>query len=240
MALPVLPRLLFFLTITLLLFSGSGVHAQELDPLLDDPYLDPETAAAMAPDEEDPTIVDSAFMIGTGWGIHPIHIFGPPLMLGYHRHPWTLGFEYSDTDQFNVFAKQRKESFGPLRATGISFYGRRMVWGGLYASAGIEDRRGWLWNRTYNRTEGKAQYDLYFQTQVVTLSAGYQHFGDATFLAVDIMRYNVLLQQTDKATIYLNTWTGNELNEDIQERKDNWNAILAFNATLVVTWGLHF
>ena len=54
------------------------------------------------------------------------------------------------------------------------------------------------------------------------------------------MRYNVFLQQTDKATIHINTWTVNKLNEDMQDHKDNWNAILAYNATLVVTWGLHF
>jgi len=59
-------------------------------------------------------------------------------------------------------------------------------------------------------------------------------------LAVDIMRYNVFLQQTDKATIHINTWPGNELNEHMQGSKDNWNAVLAYNATLVVTWGLHF
>jgi hypothetical protein len=114
------------------------------------------------------------------------------------------------------------------------------LWGGIYAAAGFENRQGWLGNRTYNRIEGEARYDLSFQTQVVTLGAGYQHFSDATFLAVDIIRYNVFLQQTDKATIHINTWTVNKLNEDMQDHKDNWNAILAYNATLVVTWGLHF
>ena len=59
-------------------------------------------------------------------------------------------------------------------------------------------------------------------------------------MAMDMMRYNLFLQQTDEATIHLNTWRGTELDKDMQERKDNWNAILAFNATLVVTWGLHF
>jgi hypothetical protein len=239
-ALPALFRLLFPFTLTLLLFSASGILYAQLDPLLDDPYLDPETVAALLPDEADTPIVDSAFMIGTGWGIHPIHLFGPPIMLGYHRHPWTLGFEYSDTDKLNVFAQQRTENFGPSRATGTAFYVRRQLWGGIYAAAGFENRQGWLGNRTYNRIEGEARYDLSFQTQVMTLSAGYQHFSDATFLAVDIMRYNVFLQQTDKATIHINTWTVNKLNEDMQDHKDNWNAILAYNATLVVTWGLHF
>ncbi len=248
-ALPALFRLLFPFTLALLLFSASGILYAQLDPLLDDPYLDPETVAALLPDEADTPIVDSAFMIGTGWGIHPIHLFGPPIMLGYHRHPWTLGFEYSDTDKLNVFAQQRTENFGPSRATGTAFYVRRQLWRGIYGSVGYENRQGWLWNRTYNRfahagtdqrIEGKARYDLSFQTQVMTLSTGYQHFSDATFLAVDIMRYNVFLQQTDKATIHINTWTVNKLNEDMQDHKDNWNAILAYNATLVVTWGLHF
>ena len=122
-ALPaLLPRLLFPFTLTLLLFSASGILYAQLDTLLDDPYLDPETVAALLPDEADTPIVDSAFMIGTGWGIHPIHLFGPPIMLGYHRHPWTLGFEYSDTDKLNVFAQQRTENFGPSRATGTAFY----------------------------------------------------------------------------------------------------------------------
>ena len=244
-ALPALPFLLFLLTFTLLLFSGSGMRLYaQLDRLLDDPYLDPETVAAMTPDEADTPIVDSAFMVGTGWGIHPIHIFAPPLMLGYHRYPWTLGFEYSDTDKINVFTEKRIENFGPSRATGTAFYVRRQLWGGIYASAGFENRQGWLWKRTYNRMDtlwqAKAQYDLSFQTQVVTFSAGYQRFSDATFMAMDMMRYNLFLQQTDEATIHLNTWRGTELDEDMQERKDNWNAILAFNATLVVTWGLHF
>jgi len=120
------------------------------------------------------------------------------------------------------------------------------LWGGIYGSVGYENRQGWLWNRTYNRTGfidqwvRKARYDLSFETKVVTLGTGFQHFSDATFLAVDIMRYNVFLQQTDKATIHINTWTVNKLNEDMQDHKDNWNAILAYNATLVVTWGLHF
>ena len=240
-----IPRLLFPFTLTLLLFSASGILYAQLDPLLDDPYLDPETVAALLPDEADTPIVDSAFMIGTGWGIHPIHLFGPPIMLGYHRHPWTLGFEYSDTDKLNVFAQQRTENFGPSRATGTAFYARRQLRGGIYGSVGYENRQGWLWNRTYNRIGSrlwvrKARYDLSFETKVVTLGTGFQHFSDATFLAVDIIRYNVFLQQTDKATIHINTWTGNQLNEDMQDRKDNWNAILAYNATLVVTWGLHF
>ncbi len=246
-ALPaLLPRLLFPFTLTLLLFSASGILYAQLDPLLDDPYLDPETVAALLPDEADTPIVDSAFMIGTGWGIHPIHLFGPPIMLGYHRHPWTLGFEYSDTDKLNVFAQQRTENFGPSRATGTAFYVRRQLWGGIYGSVGYENRQGWLWNRTYNRTGfidqwvRTARYDLSFETKVVTLATGFQHFSDATFLVLDIIRYNVFLQQTDKATIHINTWTVNQLNEDMQDHKDNWNAILAYNATLVVTWGLHF
>ncbi len=245
-ALPALFRLLFPFTLALLLFSASGILYAQLDPLLDDPYLDPETVAALLPDEADTPIVDSAFMIGTGWGIHPIHLFGPPIMLGYHRHPWTLGFEYSDTDKLNVFAQQRTENFGPSRATGTAFYVRRQLWRGIYGSVGYENRQGWLWNRTYNRTGfidqwvRKARYDLSFETKVVTLGTGFQHFSDATFLAVDIIRYNVFLQQTDKATIHINTWTVNKLNEDMQDHKDNWNAILAYNATLVVTWGLHF
>jgi hypothetical protein len=157
-----------------------------------------------------------------------------------------LGFEYSDTDKLNVFAQQRTENFGPSRATGTAFYVRRQLWGGIYGSVGYENRQGWLWNRTYNRTGfidqwvRKARYDLSFETKVVTLGTGFQHFSDATFLAVDIIRYNVFLQQTDKATIHINTWTVNKLNEDMQDHKDNWNAILAYNATLVVTWGLHF
>ena len=245
-ALPALFRLLFPFTLALLLFSASGILYAQLDPLLDDPYLDPETVAALLPDEADTPIVDSAFMIGTGWGIHPIHLFGPPIMLGYHRHPWTLGFEYSDTDKLNVFAQQRTENFGPSRATGTAFYVRRQLWGGIYGSVGYENRQGWLWNRTYNRTGfidqwvRKARYDLSFETKVVTLGTGFQHFSDATFLAVDIMRYNVFLQQTDKATIHINTWTVNKLNRYMQDSKDNWNAVLAYNATLVVTWGLHF
>jgi len=236
----ILPRLLFSFTLTLLLFSASGILYAQLDPLLDDPYLDPETVAALLPDEADTPIVDSAFMIGTGWGIHPIHLFGPPIMLGYHRHPWTLGFEYSDTDKLNVFAQQRTENVGPSRATGTAFYVRRQLWGGIYGSVGYENRQGWLWNRTYNRTGfidqwvRTARYDLSFETKVVTLATGFQHFSDATFLVLDIIRYNVFLQQTDKATIHINTWTVN------QDHKDNWNAILAYNATLVVTWGLHF
>ena len=245
-ALPAYSRLLFPFTLTLLLFSASGILYAQLDPLLDDPYLDPETVAALLPDEADTPIVDSAFMIGTGWGIHPIHLFAPPIMLGYHRHPWTLGFEYSDTDKLNVFAQQRTENFGPSRATGTAFYVRRQLWGGIYGSVGYENRQGWLWNRTYNRTGfieqwvRTARYDLSFETKVVTLATGFQDFSDATFLAVDIMRYSVFLQQTDKATIHINTWTVNELNEEMQDHKDNWNAILAYNATLVVTWGLHF
>ena len=245
-ALPAYSRLLFPFTLTLLLFSASGILYAQLDPLLDDPYLDPETVAALLPDEADTPIVDSAFMIGTGWGIHPIHLFGPPIMLGYHRHPWTLGFEYSDTDKLNVFAQQRTENFGPSRATGTAFYVRRQLWGGIYGSVGYENRQGWLWNRTYNRTGfieqwvRTARYDLSFETKVVTLATGFQDFSDATFLAVDMMRYSVFLQQTDKATIHINTWTVNELNEEMQDHKDNWNAILAYNATLVVTWGLHF
>ena len=245
-ALPAYSRLLFPFTLTLLLFSASGILYAQLDPLLDDPYLDPETVAALLPDEADTPIVDSAFMIGTGWGIHPIHLFGPPIMLGYHRHPWTLGFEYSDTDKLNVFAQQRTENFGPSRATGTAFYVRRQLWGGIYGSVGYENRQGWLWNRTYNRTGfieqwvRTARYDLSFETKVVTLATGFQDFSDATFLAVDMMRYSVFLQQTDKATIHINTWEGNKLNEEMQDSKDNWNAILAYNATLVVTWGLHF
>ena len=245
-ALPAYSRLLFPFTLTLLLFSASGILYAQLDPLLDDPYLDPETVAALLPDEADTPIVDSAFMIGTGWGIHPIHLFGPPIMLGYHRHPWTLGFEYSDTDKLNVFAQQRTENFGPSRATGTAFYVRRQLWGGIYGSVGYENRQIWLWNRTYNRTGfidqwvRTARYDLSFETKVVTLATGFQLFSDATFFVVDIIRYNVFLQQTDKATIHINTWTVNELNEEMQDHKDNWNAILAYNATLVVTWGLHF
>ena len=242
-----LPALFLFpFTLTLLLFSASGILYAQLDPLLDDPYLDPETVAALLPDEADTPIVDSAFMIGTGWGIHPIHLFGPPIMLGYHRHPWTLGFEYSDTDKLNVFAQQRTETFGPSRATGTAFYVRRQLWGGIYAAAGFENRQVLLWNQTYNRAGfiekwvRTARYDLSFETKVVTLATGFQDFSDATFLAVDMMRYNVFLQQTDKATIHINTWTVNELNGYMQDSKDNWNAVLAYNATLVVTWGLHF
>ena len=167
-------------------------------------------------------------------------------MLGYHRHPWTLGFEYSDTDKLNVFAQQRTETFGPSRATGTAFYVRRQLWGGIYAAAGFENRQVLLWNQTYNRAGfieqwvRTARYDLSFETKVVTLATGFQDFSDATFLAVDMMRYNVFLQQTDKATIHINTWEGNKLNGYMQDSKDNWNAVLAYNATLVVTWGLHF
>ena len=227
-----------------LVFSTT-VHGQDITSRdKEDPYIDTVGASAVL----QPTKrVESqrAYMFGISYGLNPIIILAPALSFSMYWDPIIIGMEISDSDHLGIWEKERKENFGTSRFRGDTQFLKWFYGENFFLLAAREHRTIDLWNRTYNRISGKALFDMYIETTVTSLGAGLLRFNDIGFLAIDIIRLNVLQKQSVKVVEHWETWSINSgtreaLDNNIQKRSDKWVDIINSPSGFIITFGIYF
>ncbi len=230
------------LLLTFLLFS-TAAHAQypEID---EEPYLDPAAAnETLQPTKRAQST--QAYMLGINYGLNPIIILAPALSLSMYWDPLVLGLEISDSDTLGIWEKERQENFGTSRFSGETQFIKWFYGDNFYLMAAREHRNIKLWSRTFNRVSGKAKFDMFIETTIASLGAGLLRFNDIGFLSIDIIRHNIIENQSVKIVEYWETWTeleGNrdKLDQNIKDRSDKWIKNINAPTGFVVTFGVYF
>ncbi len=225
--------------ISLWAISPSPLSAQVLP--WEDPYLDPEAAQPVGRRADK----DFGFLIGTGYGLHPMYLPAPPLVVGWYQDPFVINVERSDTEQAQVLTKERLESFGTSRFQNTALVGRYFLGQSLVVMATLEERKLDLWNRTFNRQQGEASFDQHLKATVATGGVGFMSFSNYSFFGVDVLRYAVPLSESAEVVEHYETWTlisGDRslLDENIEGRNETWLDLLKVPSGFVIYWGLWF
>jgi len=210
----------------------------------DDPYIDADGASVVL----HPTKrveAQRAYMFGISYGLNPIIILAPALSFSMYWDPIIIGMEISDSDHLGIWEKERHENFGPSRLRGDTQFLKWFYGENFFLLAAREHRTIDLWNRTYNRLSGKALFDMYIETTVTSLGAGLLRFNEIGFLAIDIIRLNVLQKQSVKVVEHWETWSINSgtreaLDNNIQKRSDKWVDIINSPSGFIITFGIYF
>ena len=112
--------------------------------------------------------------------------------------------------------------------------------------AAREHRSAKIWNISYNREgQGKAMFDIFLNTTVVSLGTGLLRFNEIGFLAIDIIRLSFLQNQSFEVLEYGETWSElsgsrERLDQNISERSDKWLGWLNSPTGFIVTFGVNF
>jgi len=211
----------------------------------DVPYIDPDrTSDLIKPDKR----VESprTYMFGIGYGLHPIIILAPALSAGIYWDPVVIGVELSDSGHIGIWEKERRENLGPSRLSGETQFLKWFYWENFYLLASREHRSAKIWNITYNREgQGKAMFDMFLNTTVVSLGTGLLRFNDIGFLAIDILRFSFLQNQSVEVIEHWETWSDlsgsrAKLDQNINERSVKWHDLLDSPTGFIVTFGVHF
>ena len=211
----------------------------------DELYIDPDrTSDLFQPDK----LVEShrRYMFGIGYGLHPVIVLGPALSAGLYLAPMVIGVEISDSANLGIWQKERRENLGPSRLSGETQFLKWFYWNNFYLMASREHRSAKIWSITYNREgEGKAMFDMFLNTTVVSLGTGLLRFNDIGFLAIDILRFSILQNQSVEVIEYGETWSdlsGSriKLDQNINERSDKWLNWLDSPTGFIITFGVHF
>ena len=211
----------------------------------DESYIDQNrTSDLFQPDRR----VESSrtYMIGIGYGLHPVIILAPALSLGMYWDPMVIGLEISDSEHLGIWEKERRENLGPSRLSGETQFLKWFYWGNFYLMAAREHRSAKIWNITYNREDqGEAMFDMFLNTTVVSLGTGLLRFNDIGFLAIDILRFSFLQNQSLQINEHWETWsilsgTRKKLDQNINELSEKWLNWLNSPTGFIVTFGVHF
>ena len=112
--------------------------------------------------------------------------------------------------------------------------------------AAREHRSAKIWSITYNREgQGKAMFDMFLNTTVVSLGTGLLRFNDIGFLAIDILRFSFLQNQSVQINEHGETWSNLsgsriKLDQNINERSEKWLDWLDSPTGFIVTFGVLF
>ena len=210
-----------------------------------DPYIDPDRTNDLFQSDKR---VESprTYMFGISYGLHPIIILAPALSAGMYWDPLVIGLEISDSGHLGIWEKERRENLGPSRLSGETQFLKWFYWGNFYLMAAREHRTAIIWSITYNREgQGKAMFDMFLNTTVVSLGTGLLRFNDIGFLAIDILRFSFLQNQSVEVIEHWETWSdlsGSriKLDQNIRERTDKWLDWLDSPTGFIVTFGVHF
>jgi len=220
---------------------GQDVTAGENE----DPYIDPVGASKIL----QPTKRvehQRVYMFGISYGLNPVIILAPALSAGMYWDPVVIGLEISDSEHLGFWEKERRENFGPSRMSGDTQFLKWFYGENFYLIAAREKRSVKLWTRTYNRTGlGRATFDMFFNTTVVSLGTGLLRFNEIGFLAIDIIRLSFLQNQSVEVIEHWETWSElsgsrERLDQNIREKTDKWFDWLDSPTGFVVTVGVYF
>ena len=211
----------------------------------DDPYINPDRADDLY--QSDKRVEKHRkYMFGIGYGLHPIIILAPALSAGMYWDPLVVGLEISDSRHIGIWEKERRENLGPSRLNGETQFLKWFYWGNFYLMVAREQRSAKIWSITYNREgEGKALFDMFLNTNVVSLGTGLLRFNDIGFLAIDILRFSFLQNQSVQINEHGETWSDlsgsrKKLDQNIKERSEDWLDLLDSPTGFIVTFGFHF
>ena len=211
----------------------------------EDPYIDPDAASKVLQTTKR-VEHQRAYMFGISYGLNPIIILAPGLSSGMYWDPVIIGLEISDSESIGIWEKERRENFGPSRMSGDTQFLKWFYGENFYLIAAREKRSVKLWTRTYNRTGlGRATFDMFFNTTVVSLGTGLLRFNEIGFLTIDIIRLSFLQNQSVEVIEHWETWSEisgsrERLDQNIRERTDKWFDWLDSPTGFVVTVGLYF
>ena len=234
---------LHFFLVTHLLLS-SAVHAQDYSNFDEDPYLDPTAAIDMLQPTKR-TKSKQSYMFGFNYGLNPIILLAPAVSIGIYFDPLILGLEVSDSETLGMWEKERLENLGTSRLSGETQFIKWFYGENFYLLAARENRSIKLYNRTYNRTGGKAKFDMFIETAISSLGSGYLRFGDIGFFSIDIVRYNLVKNHTVKIVEDYETWSelsGNRdpLDQNIKTRSEKFIKTINAHTGFVITFGIYF
>ena len=243
----ILPLSIHAVSVLFCMLLTTAVIAQDSLEIADDDdsYIDPDrTSDSFQPDKR----VESprTYMFGIGYGLHPIIILAPALSAGMYWDPMVIGVEISDSGHLGIWEKERRENLGPSRLSGETQFLKWFYWENFYLMAAREHRSAKIWSITYNREgEGKAMFDMFLNTTVVSLGTGLLRFNDIGFLAIDILRFSFLQNQSVQINEHGETWSdlsGSriKLDQNINERSEKWLDWLDSPTGFIVTFGVHF
>ena len=236
----------YILLITLLLYNifAKDAFSEEIDQIDFDPYIENYGVEKIL-NSDKRTEFFQAFMFGLGYGLNPIIILAPALNFAMYWDPLIFGLEFSDSESLGIWSKERRENFGNSRFSGTNQFIKWFYGENFYLMFAIENRSVELWSRTYNRTGGRAMYDMFVNTRMNSLGIGFLRFSDFGFLGVDILRLNFLKKNSVTIIEQAETWSvlsGNrdQLDQNIAERSKKWKNILDSPTGLLITVGLYY
>ena len=236
----------YILLLTLLLFNlrSKDAISQEIDQIDSDPYIDPYgVKEVLNPVRRTESL--QAFMLGLGYGLNPIIILAPALNFSMYWDPLIIGLEFSDSESLGIWTKERKENFGNSRFSSTSQFIKWFFGENFYLMASRENRKVELWNRTYNRTGGRANFDMFVKARMNSLGLGFLRFNDYGFFGIDILRLNFLNRDSVTVVEKWETWSvlsgnRNRLDENIEERSKKWKNIINSPTGFLITVGLYY
>ena len=126
--------------LTTLVFAQDSLYTED-----DNQFIDPsETSASFKQNKH----VESPlkYMLGIGYGLHPIIILAPALSAGMYWDPLVIGLEISNSEHIGIWEKERQENLGSSRFSGDTQFLKWYYWQNFYLMAAREHRSAKIWS----------------------------------------------------------------------------------------------
>ena len=251
-------RLLLLFFLFLLVPMWVGAQEELGTPIDDDPLLDPGTAESLQLGgyrfER-----NFALLFGIQYGLSPLLLTSPGIVLGAYYDPVVVGLELVDSDILSALDDLRKDGIGDVRIINTAVYAKVFVAESFYIAGTSEQRRLELYNRGYVKygqkvdVNGKyepaqAYYDMTIETSVYTIGIGFQKFSENMFTSFDFLRWTIPSEQSYSVKNKYNNIKFNtdpdkfraNLEEEQNGRRDRWYSSMRLPAAMVFTVGFAF
>ena len=251
-------RLLLLFFLFLLVPMWVGAQEESGIPIDDDPLLDPGTAESLQLGgyrfER-----NFALLFGIQYGLSPLLLTSPGIVLGAYYDPIVVGLELVDSDILSALDDLRKDGIGDVRIINTAVYAKVFVAESFYIAGTSEQRRLELYNRGYIKygqkvdVNGKyepaqAYYDMTIETSVYTIGVGFQKFSENMFTSFDFLRWTIPSEQSYSVKNKYNNIKFNtdpdkfraNLEEEQNGRRDRWYSSMRLPAAMVFTVGFAF
>lgn len=248
--------LLFFLFLSVPMWVGA--QEESASPLDKDPLLDPGTEESLQLGgyrfER-----NFALLFGIQYGLSPLLLTSPGIVLGAYYDPIVVGLELVDSDILSALDDLRKDGIGDVRIINTAVYAKVFIAEGFYLAGTSEQRRLELYNRGYIKygqrvvVNGKyepaqAYYDMTIETSVYTVGVGFQKISENMFTSFDFLRWTIPSEQSYSVKSKYNNIKFNDdpdkfranLEEEQNGRRDRWYSSMRLPAAMVFTVGFAF
>ena len=251
-------RLLLLFFLFLLVPMWAGAQEELVSPMDDDPLLDPAAGGSF---QVDGYRYDRNFalLFGLQYGISPLLLTSPGIVLGAYYDPILVGLELVDSDILSALDDLRKDGIGDVRISNTVAYAKVFIGQGFYVIGTSEQRRLDLYNRGYIKygqrvvVNGKyepaqAYYDMTIESSAYTVGIGVQKFSETLFTSFDFLRWTIPSEQSYSIKNKYNNIEFNDnpdkfranLEEEQNGRRDRWYSSMKLPAAMVFTVGFTF